>query len=256
MRNGATALVLVASVTAACSGEIGGASQGAQGGGAGPSGTSSTGQTGSGGLGGGTGSGGASATSGGPGGSGGGASTSSGGTGGSSTSTSSTSSTSSATTGGTGGGGGSTCGDPGNGPSQGGGGPTCTFPQGVPDEDFIASACSYGDTDPAVDQAVTAVMQNLTGCSPGSDCPIVGFAGATIDEQCQSFFAAVTEQLRAQGYCAGQHIVGATDEIAVSNTGCTGKWYGYHICFFGGPKVVWMPGARRGWWMIAPQYCP
>lgn len=255
MRNGATALVLSASMIAACSGEIGGGGVGAQGAGAGTNGTGGAGLTGSGGLGGSAGSdntGGTGATSGGPGGSGGGAQSSSGGTGGSGSTTSSASSSS----GGTGGAGGSTCGDPGGGPSQGGGGPSCTFPQGVPDQDFIATACSYGDTDPAVDQAVVAVMQNLTGCSPGSDCPIVGFAGATVDEQCQSFFAAVTEQLRAQGYCAGQHIVGATDEIAVSNTGCTGKWYGYHVCFFGGPKVVWMPGAKRGWWMIAPQYCP
>jgi hypothetical protein len=56
----------------------------------------------------------------------------------------------------------------------------------------------------------------------------------------------VTAELRAQGFCAGQHAVGATDEIAVANMGCTGKWYGYHVCFFGGPKVVWMPGAKRG----------
>jgi len=39
-------------------------------------------------------------------------------------------------------------------------------------------------------------------------------------------------------------------------TGCGGKWYGYHICNYGGPKVVWNPGARRGWWAINPAYCP
>ena len=63
-------------------------------------------------------------------------------------------------------------------------------------------------------------------------------------------------ELRAQGLSAGQHEVGQTDEIAVSNTGCTGEWYGYHICNYGGPKVVWNPGARRGWWAIDPGYCP
>ncbi len=135
------------------------------------------------------------------------------------------------------------------------GGAPCQFPQGVPDSDFIASACTYQDTDSSVDAAVNAAMASLTGCGVGSDCPITGFAGATADEICQSWFAAVTAELRGQGYCAGQHAVGSTDEIAVSNTCCDGKWYGYHICNYGGPKVVWNPGARRGWWMIDASYC-
>jgi hypothetical protein len=126
----------------------------------------------------------------------------------------------------------------------------------VPDEDFIAAACSYQDTDPTVDAAVNAAMEALTGCGAMSDCSLATFPGSTVDEKCQSWFAAVTAALRDQGYCAGQHAVGATDEIAVSNTGCDGKWYGYHICNYGGPKVVWNPGARRGWWAIDPAYCP
>ena len=138
-------------------------------------------------------------------------------------------------------------------------GPACNgdpFPQGVPDPDgFIASASSYQDTDPVVDAAVNAAMQKLTGCNPGSDCPITGLPGANADEVCQSWFAAVTAELRAQGFCAGQHVVGSTDEIAVTNVSCNTKWYGYHVCNYGGPKVVWNPGARRGWWMIAAQYC-
>jgi hypothetical protein len=147
------------------------------------------------------------------------------------------------------------CGDPGGSAGEPGTGP-CSFPQGVPDPGgFIAWSCAYGETDPAVDGAVNAVMANLTGCGVSSDCDITGFAGTTTDEICQSWFAAVTEQLRGQGYCAGQHNVGGTDEIAVSNTGCAGKWYGYHICNYGGPKLVWNPGARRGWWMIDPQNC-
>lgn len=109
---------------------------------------------------------------------------------------------------------------------------------------------------PAVDAAVNAVMVALTGCAVSSDCPLSGFPGTTVDEMCQSFFAAVTAELRAQGFCAGQHAVGSTDEIAVSNTGCAGKWFGYHICNYGGPKVVWNQGARRGWWAIDPAYCP
>jgi hypothetical protein len=129
------------------------------------------------------------------------------------------------------------------------------FPQGVPDEQFIAAAAAKEDTDPAVDAAVNAVMAQLTGCGVLSDCDIVGFPGTTVDEICQSWFNAVTAELRAQGFCAGLHAVGVTDEIAVSNTCCEDKWYGYHICNYGGPKVVWNPGARRGWWMINPTYC-
>lgn len=132
----------------------------------------------------------------------------------------------------------------------------CSFPQGVPDpEGFIGTATSYSDTDPAVDAAVNAVMVSLTGCGVSSDCDIVGFPGATTEEICQSWFVAVTQALRDQGFCAGQHVLGSTDEIAVSNTCCEDKWYGYHICNYGGPKVVWNPGARRGWWMIDPNYC-
>jgi hypothetical protein len=130
-----------------------------------------------------------------------------------------------------------------------------SFPQGVPDSDFIENACSYGDTDHAVDNAVNQVMASLTGCGIGSDCPITVVAGTTTNEICQNWFAAVTQALRAQGYCAGQHAVGSTDEIAVNSTCCEGKWYGYHICNYGGAKVVWNPGARRGWWAIKASYC-
>ena len=131
------------------------------------------------------------------------------------------------------------------GAGQGGSG--CTGPDGTG-----SGPCEF----PSVDAAVNDVMVQLTGCGVLSDCPLTTFPGSTTDEICQSWFAAVTAELRAQGYCAGQHIVGSTDEIAVSNTGCDGKWYGYHICNYGGPKVVWNPGARRGWWAIDPGYCP
>ncbi|MBK8996188.1 MAG: hypothetical protein IPM35_10650 [Myxococcales bacterium] len=144
---------------------------------------------------------------------------------------------------------------PGCTPGSGGSGGPCEFPQGVPDPDFTCAATSYTDTDPSVDAAVNSVMASLTGCGVMSDCPITGYPGTNAHEICQAWFAAVTKELRAKGYCAGQHAVGDTDEIAVSNTGCAGKWYGYHICNYGGPKVVWNPGARRGWWLIKPSYC-
>jgi hypothetical protein len=106
-----------------------------------------------------------------------------------------------------------------------------------------------------VDKAVNEAMAQLSGCSIGSDCPITVVAGENTNDLCQNWFSLVSEALRAQGFCAGQHEEGHTDEIAVSDTGCTGKWYGYHICNYGGAKVVWNPGARRGWWKIKPGYC-
>jgi hypothetical protein len=128
---------------------------------------------------------------------------------------------------------------------EGGGG--CSFPQGVPE-----SAFHLGEqTSASVAQTVNEVMQALSGCSVGSDCPI----GDTYPTA-QSWFDAVNHELRLLGLCAGQHEVGYTDEIAVSDSGCTGRWYGYHIFNYGGSKVVWNPGAQRGNWTIDAEWCP
>jgi hypothetical protein len=123
----------------------------------------------------------------------------------------------------------------------------CAFPQGVPEEDFTPG----GDTDETLGAAVNAVMAALSGCDVGSACPL----GAAYPSA-QSWFDAVNQALRAQGLCAGQHEVGVTDEIAVSNTGCAGRWYGYHVYNYGGGMVVWHPGADRGFWTIDPSWCP
>ncbi len=123
----------------------------------------------------------------------------------------------------------------------------CSFPQGVPDGDFTG----HTTTDATVADAVNSVMETLSGCSRGSDC----YIGDRYPDP-QLWFAAVNAQLRAMGYCAGQHEVGSTDEIAVSATGCTGLWYGYHIFYYGGAKVVWNPGAQRGSWSIPSARCP
>jgi hypothetical protein len=127
----------------------------------------------------------------------------------------------------------------------------CAFPQGVPDEAFSGGS----QNNPALGDRVNAVMRDLTGCNIGSTCSLSTYAGATADEKCQSWFAAVNAALRAQGLCAGLHEEGVTDEIAVSDTGCTGRWYGYHVCYYGGPTVVWSPGAQRGYYEILPAYC-
>jgi hypothetical protein len=131
---------------------------------------------------------------------------------------------------------------------------SCTFPIDIPEAAFTEYAGVREDTDPAVDAAVNAVMQELTGCGIGSACPITGYPGTTTEQICQGWFTAVEQKLRDRGLCAGQHET-TSDEIAVSNTGCTGRWYGYHICNYGGPTVVWNPGARRGWWRISADYC-
>ncbi len=131
--------------------------------------------------------------------------------------------------------------------SSGGAVGGCRFPQGVAEADY-----THGDGNSAtVSAAVNRVMAQLSGCSIGSDCPV----GATYPTG-QSWFDDVTAGLRAEGLCAGQHEDGHTDEIAVSETGCTGRWYGYHIYNYGGSKVVWNPGAQRGWWTITANWCP
>jgi hypothetical protein len=123
----------------------------------------------------------------------------------------------------------------------------CSFPQGVPEADFTGSSA----TDATVANAVNTVMEELSGCSRGSHCDL----NAQYPDA-QAWFAAVTARLRQLGYCAGQHEVGATDEIAVSTSGCGGLWYGYHIYYYGGGTVVWNPGAQRGAWTIVPSNCP
>ncbi|MDY0063291.1 MAG: hypothetical protein RBU45_26035 [Myxococcota bacterium] len=130
---------------------------------------------------------------------------------------------------------------------DGGGQHGCSFPQGVPEEAFT----SGGETDGEIAAAVNAVMAALSGCGIGSDC----FIGDRWPDG-QGWFGAVNRELRNQGYCAGQHEEGATDEIAVSSAGCRGRWYGYHVYNYGGSKVVWNPGAQRGWWSIDASYCP
>lgn len=123
---------------------------------------------------------------------------------------------------------------------------SCSFPQGVPEASFTA----WNLTNGSVASEVNSVMAMLSGCSVGSDCPI----GDRFTDQ--QWFLAVAAELRARGYCAGQHELGYTDEIAVSATGCTGLWYGYHVYNYGGSKVVWNGGAQRGAWSIEPQLCP
>jgi hypothetical protein len=97
---------------------------------------------------------------------------------------------------------------------------------------------------------VNSTMETLSGCPRGSDC----YIGDRYTDQ--TWFAAVTAELRNRGLCAGQHEVGHTDEIAVSMTGCGGLWFGYHVFNYGGLKVVWNNGAQRGSWSITPSHCP
>lgn len=123
----------------------------------------------------------------------------------------------------------------------------CRFPQGVPEPDFT----HHATTSSSVGSVVNTVMQQLSGCPIGSDCPL-GAAFPTAER----WFDAVNAALRARGLCAGQHEEGHTDEIAVSDSGCTGLWYGYHVYNYGGGKVVWAPGAQRGSWSITPGLCP
>ena len=122
----------------------------------------------------------------------------------------------------------------------------CSFPQGVAEANFTG----HTDTNATVANLVNTVMEQLSGCGRSSDC----YIGDRYTDQ--TWFAAVTAELRARGLCAGQHEAGYTDEIAVSMTGCGGLWFGYHVFFYGGQKVVWNNGAQRGSWSITPSSCP
>lgn len=91
---------------------------------------------------------------------------------------------------------------------------------------------------------INRAMSTITGCQVGTDCPHgegPGEVGA------QRWMARVIGELRRMGLCAGQHVDGATDEIAVS-TRCEGPYEGYHVANYGGGKVVWSPNAARPTW--------
>lgn len=95
----------------------------------------------------------------------------------------------------------------------------CRFPQGLPDSAFAP----VQNVENVFHAQVNAALAKVSGCDAGR-CLVFGGP--------QAFFAKVTAELRAQGLCAGQHIEGVTDEIAVAVPGSgkagTHVWYGYH----------------------------
>ena len=121
--------------------------------------------------------------------------------------------------------------------------PVCDFPQGVPDREFTKLPVSSEHAD-----AVNEVMAEITGCSVGSRC-VTG-------KSPQEFMQLVVAALRERGLCAGQHVTGHTDEIAVTTECIGGRWEGYHNVFHGTPStVVWSPGSRRPAYFIPSDYC-
>lgn len=120
--------------------------------------------------------------------------------------------------------------------------PGCSFPQGLPEGEYTGAEAS--STKAAL---VNAVMAEITGCNVGSRC----LHGKSPQEWMQLVVAAIRER----GTCAGQHIDGQTDEIAVKvDNAC--RWEGYHITTHGAnPTVVWAPGAVRPSWIIPSRYC-
>ena len=105
------------------------------------------------------------------------------------------------------------------------------------------------------DKAVNAVMSDIAKCDVGSNC-IHGYGDL-------EWLSVVTAGLREKGFCAGQHIDGVTDEIAVACTilsedkltcllsQCQGEWEGKHVAHFGVGKIVWSPGADHESWFLA-----
>jgi hypothetical protein len=132
--------------------------------------------------------------------------------------------------------------------------PECDFPQGIPDREFTKLPVSSKHA-----KVVNEVIAEITGCSVGSRC----MHGKSPQEFMQLVVAALRERgiVDADGkpteenFCAGQHITGHTDEIAVS-VDCRAVWEGYHITTYGPrPTVVWSPGSRRPAYQIPPSYC-
>lgn len=127
----------------------------------------------------------------------------------------------------------------------------CRFPQGA--------SLSISPLTRNFDKAVNNVISTITKCSIGSDC-----THGLLD---QDFLYEVASDLRLKGFCAGQHINGVTDEIAVSCTtlsddgltckisNCKTPWEGKHVAHFGVGKVVWCPGADRDSWIPSSESC-
>jgi hypothetical protein len=119
---------------------------------------------------------------------------------------------------------------------------SCSFPQGIPDQEFTGLPVSSVHA-----EVVNEVMAEITGCKVGSRC--------VHKKSPQEFMQLVVVALRERGLCAGQHITGRTDEIAVSSD-CEGVWEGYHITTWAAkPTVVWSPGSHRPAYKIPPSYC-
>jgi len=123
----------------------------------------------------------------------------------------------------------------------------CSAPQGA--------SWEHGGKTARFDKAVNHSMQMLTGCDVGSDC--------RTGSSPQEWQARVVLSLRDHGFCAGQHEMGVTDEIAVAcdilsaddmnclSATCSTFWEGKHVANFSSPdnaKVVWSPGADRDSW--------
>jgi hypothetical protein len=120
--------------------------------------------------------------------------------------------------------------------------PVCDFPQGIPDGEFTGLPVSSEHAG-----TVNKVIAEITGCNVMSRC--------VIQESPQEFMRLVVAALRERGLCAGQHITGHTDEIAVA-WHCLDRWEGYHIVSYGNPTtVVWSPGSRRPAYTIPSDYC-
>lgn len=120
--------------------------------------------------------------------------------------------------------------------------PGCSFPQGIPDEQFTPVKARISEAEAlAINQATAKVG----GCEIGSDCPL--------GTDPQAAMRSIVLQLRRDGYCAGQHVDGDTDELAFAAVGqCAIGWHGAHV-------VKWpnSPGdqAKASWVSVPTEPC-
>ena len=99
---------------------------------------------------------------------------------------------------------------------------TCGFPQGLNYETFPATPALYAE--------LNAAMSAILDCPVESECRY-----PTYDPQ--DFYRALTRELQSRGLCAGQPVIGQSDEIAVGRTRC-GTYEIWHAWNYNG-RPLW-----------------
>lgn len=113
------------------------------------------------------------------------------------------------------------------------------FPQGVPDNEFTVVRSI-----PITGGVVNEALAKIAGCQIGGSCDL------GLDPQVA--MASLVAELRAEGFWAGQHADGISDEIAVA-TACDREWEGFHAVKY--PTVPGTDQAKAVWARLPSSPC-